>query len=95
MSYSPYPFKERKWTEDRKGDWRESMKGKEKREMNRRSWEARRGDRMGEIGREWEGKQEKKREWEWEGNDYERKGKGRRREGSGKGARMEKKRRNV
>jgi len=23
MSYSPYPFKERKWTED----WRESMKG--------------------------------------------------------------------
>jgi len=69
------------------------MKGKEKREMNRRSWEARRGDRMGEIGREWEGKQEKKREWEWEGNDYERKG--RRREESGKGARMEKKRRNV
>jgi len=95
MSYSPYPFKERKWTEDGKGDWRESVKGKEKREMNRRSWEARRGDRMGEIGRKWEGKQEKKREWEREGNDYERKGKGRRREGSGKGARMENKRRNV
>jgi len=27
MSYLPYPFKEKKWTEDGKGDWRESING--------------------------------------------------------------------